>query len=412
MLKLKKQNGITLIALIITIIVMLILVGVTVNVTLNGGLFDKAKEAATKQERAAEMDILQAEALLAMSSNGKVDFSKIKSYEGKTETYLRKTTGTYITETGNVYTLDEDGTVTDITEFAKYILGEDLQGRFLTNMAITEGGGPGEGAIVGIDPDIGLVLVQDPENSKTNIHEETTLHMGDDIYEEIISCISDETMELYAGMVFPVQYKGDYYYFGCVADERTGDLYSAEESLFKIPTGNQNLGKYVIYKGITWRVINDSDKVELLSADSLGSVKILGRNCDNAYSIILDECKEETGITENIRPISYPTDLMDADIDSKIEGILVTGEPYWLSGTSDNTTHPESGRDITEIHYIKSDGTFGREPMNSWWYDAGAWEILESGATYAVRPVVTLPAGSLDNVSGDGSTPDTAIQLD
>ena len=41
----KKQNGITLIALIITIIVMLILVGVTVNVALNGGLFDAAKQA-------------------------------------------------------------------------------------------------------------------------------------------------------------------------------------------------------------------------------------------------------------------------------------------------------------------------------------------------------------------------------
>ncbi len=43
----KKQNGITLIALIITIIVMLILVGVTVNVALNGGLFDTAKQAAS-----------------------------------------------------------------------------------------------------------------------------------------------------------------------------------------------------------------------------------------------------------------------------------------------------------------------------------------------------------------------------
>ena len=46
--KMKKQNGITLIALIITIIVMLILVGVTINVALNGGLFKKA-ETATKQ---------------------------------------------------------------------------------------------------------------------------------------------------------------------------------------------------------------------------------------------------------------------------------------------------------------------------------------------------------------------------
>ena len=42
----KKQNGITLIALIITIIVMLILVAVTISVALNGGLFDKGEKAA------------------------------------------------------------------------------------------------------------------------------------------------------------------------------------------------------------------------------------------------------------------------------------------------------------------------------------------------------------------------------
>ena len=46
------QNGITLIALIITIIVMLILVGVTINVALNGGLFDKAKTATFETEMA------------------------------------------------------------------------------------------------------------------------------------------------------------------------------------------------------------------------------------------------------------------------------------------------------------------------------------------------------------------------
>lgn len=43
-----KNNGITLIALIITIVVMMILVGVTVIVTLNGGLFKKTQEGAFK----------------------------------------------------------------------------------------------------------------------------------------------------------------------------------------------------------------------------------------------------------------------------------------------------------------------------------------------------------------------------
>ena len=46
----KKQNGITLIALIITIIVMLILVGVSVTIALEGGLFGTAKDVADRYE--------------------------------------------------------------------------------------------------------------------------------------------------------------------------------------------------------------------------------------------------------------------------------------------------------------------------------------------------------------------------
>ena len=48
----KTNNGITLIALIITIIVMLILVAVTITMAVNGGLFDQAGKAATKTNTA------------------------------------------------------------------------------------------------------------------------------------------------------------------------------------------------------------------------------------------------------------------------------------------------------------------------------------------------------------------------
>lgn len=46
----RGQKGITLVALVITIIVMLILVGVSVTVAINGGLFDKARDAKTGYE--------------------------------------------------------------------------------------------------------------------------------------------------------------------------------------------------------------------------------------------------------------------------------------------------------------------------------------------------------------------------
>ena len=54
----KKNQGITLIALVITIIVMLILVGVTITMAVNGGLFEYAKKAAgeTEVKKEAEKD--------------------------------------------------------------------------------------------------------------------------------------------------------------------------------------------------------------------------------------------------------------------------------------------------------------------------------------------------------------------
>mgnify|MGYP004659681087 FL=1 len=48
----KEQKGITLIALVITIIVMLILVAVTITRAINGGLFEKAGDAAGKTNNA------------------------------------------------------------------------------------------------------------------------------------------------------------------------------------------------------------------------------------------------------------------------------------------------------------------------------------------------------------------------
>ena len=79
----KKQKGITLIALIITIIVMLLLVGVTVNVALNGGLFDTAKDAASKTEMAAireRAEVVRA-VLIADSQNNENIVANVGTYK-------------------------------------------------------------------------------------------------------------------------------------------------------------------------------------------------------------------------------------------------------------------------------------------------------------------------------------------
>ena len=51
----RKQKGITLIALVITIIVLLILAGVTLNLVLsNNGLIAKSKQGVTKYKEASQ----------------------------------------------------------------------------------------------------------------------------------------------------------------------------------------------------------------------------------------------------------------------------------------------------------------------------------------------------------------------
>jgi len=72
--KWKTKNGIT---LIITIIVMLILVGVTVTVAINGGLFEKSKEAAKGTEIGREKEELTSAIATAYNvETGKVDKNK------------------------------------------------------------------------------------------------------------------------------------------------------------------------------------------------------------------------------------------------------------------------------------------------------------------------------------------------
>lgn len=63
---LKKKQGITLIALVVTITILLILAGVTINAVLGeNGLITKAREAANETKRAEIIDNIQMDILAA-----------------------------------------------------------------------------------------------------------------------------------------------------------------------------------------------------------------------------------------------------------------------------------------------------------------------------------------------------------
>ena len=103
----KKQNGITLIALIITIIVMLILTGVTLSITLgDNGLVNKAKEATTQTQFAMDRELLLSAVVGAMGNDGKVNLSAINLPEGFTGS-----NGTYTSKNGNTFSVSENGEI-------------------------------------------------------------------------------------------------------------------------------------------------------------------------------------------------------------------------------------------------------------------------------------------------------------
>ena len=122
----RKEKGITLIALIITIIVMLILVAVTISVALNGGIFNNAREAKTGTQRQAEKEELIAKMVGAYDSTGSFATSNVgqlpsgaqwcteeeTSYEHAVSNPTSDTNW-IITKNGNKFYIDESGSVLD-----------------------------------------------------------------------------------------------------------------------------------------------------------------------------------------------------------------------------------------------------------------------------------------------------------
>ena len=84
----KRERGITLIALVVTIVVLLILAGVSINALFgNSGIIEKAKEAQNKMDKATENDQKEINELTNW-----IDNQINKNNEGTTE---KNTTGRF-----------------------------------------------------------------------------------------------------------------------------------------------------------------------------------------------------------------------------------------------------------------------------------------------------------------------------
>ena len=107
-----NENGITLIALIITIIVMLILVAVTINYSLNGGLITKAKDASSQRQIAADREELQLAIVAAMDyGTGEIVRSDLISSLSSGWNTSQSAPYTCTSPKGNIFTVSADGTI-------------------------------------------------------------------------------------------------------------------------------------------------------------------------------------------------------------------------------------------------------------------------------------------------------------
>lgn len=111
--KLKNNNGITVVALVITIIIMLILAGVTVKIATGGGIIDKTKNASDKFEIEQEKEKVKS-GYLSYKTAKMVDDNAQLFVEDAQPPIGNATSGWTVifTKTNNEYKLTKDGKVT------------------------------------------------------------------------------------------------------------------------------------------------------------------------------------------------------------------------------------------------------------------------------------------------------------
>ena len=116
----RKEQGITLIALIITIIVMLILVGVTVAFAMNGGLFRKAKEASDKTILAKDIEELTVAVAASYGSDGELHFDGADGLDVNAVAagFEKKSRGVYLKD-GYAFKVDRNGKITVVDDEPK-----------------------------------------------------------------------------------------------------------------------------------------------------------------------------------------------------------------------------------------------------------------------------------------------------
>ena len=265
----KKNKGITLIALIITIIVMLILVAVSINLLIKSNLIGNAEKATNAYKTATEE-----EANGGKIKIGDIEYDSIDEYinrnnlqlkykadSGKVRVYVKDSLYDYVdklpmSEKNNFCSKYYGGTFEKLIN--KYIQ-ENCEGD--TQKFITE-----EKAINYEDATNMLYIIALEESVDNEEALQEVTEIVKTIYAKTVNLtFKDTTKKLESdGNVYVIKKNGTYIFTAKSEDEKTGELEiqtNFEEGTFKIDIEDVGVREYTFIKGLTWReLISDKDR--------------------------------------------------------------------------------------------------------------------------------------------------------
>lgn len=281
----KTQKGITLIALIITIIVMLILVAVTINVALNGGLFQRAKDASSQMQIEADREELVSAVFGAYNERtDAVDVQKLKQLLENNGWTVNILSTPYLctSPSQNPFNVDAKGNITIAQnngggnnqpnntapdDLEKYILGENKQGRALDQI-ITNG-----------DFNNGF---KDDEVLTPNINEAEKIDPVTMIFSEV-----GDKLVIY----FYIKYNddGNLYRFKIEAPDLDTEQaettpISEQEGIKVISVSNPDVGKELTLNGVEYIVLyGEGEKTEGAQLITKNAMQNNGNNINLGY---------------------------------------------------------------------------------------------------------------------------------
>lgn len=265
----KKNKGITLIALIITIIVMLILVAVSINLLIKSNLIGNAEKATNAYKTATEE-----EANGGKIKIGDIEYDSIDDYINRNNLQLK-----YKADNGKIRVYVKDSLYDYVDKLpmseknsfcSKYCGGtfEDIIDNFIqkqcegdTQQFITKANAINYEDATNI---LYIIALQESVDNEEALQEITEI--AKTIYAKTVNLtFKDTTSKLEpTGNVYVIKKNGTYIFTAKSEDGKTGELEiqtNFEEGTFKIDIEEVGVREYTFIKGLTWsELISDKDR--------------------------------------------------------------------------------------------------------------------------------------------------------